>query len=415
MKKQRPQCVIVVLLITLFALLSGCITVVEHQPPQEGSPVLSHPVVNSFTAAPDSITEGQQSRLDWDVSGATNVTVHPVVGTVGPVSTVQVSPAATTTYTLTATNEAGTTTATVTVNVAAAVVEKADLIVTKVWLQGKTVYYTIVNQGKGKAAATRSYLYVNGHKESDDYVAPMEAGEERTENFTGYNYPYTLESSAFKSTESVTQYVVKVCVDEEYAVAEAIDDNNCGSTILGDLFVYSFVDNAHRVNWTTNSGTIMFPSPSTSSTGAAFTKNMALEDDRGYGSILATYPPPIDQGWIEGTFADFYTDSVSRAPMSRDIVVPMQAKFTAKVGFKKGAEETDGVWFLFGYLDATGRVAWAPGVFAAYDGALDSYEVDLSGLEGRKTRFLLRVEDKAGALYKENWAVWQDPKVTQSP
>ncbi len=417
MRKRWSRYLSALILIIVFAFPAGCITIVEDQPAEENGsePVLARPVVSSFTATPDSITEGQQARLEWEVSGATNVTISPVVGTVAASSTALVTPASTTTYTLSATNQAGETTATVTVNVAAAVAGEPDLIVTKVWLQGKSVYYTIVNQGSGRAAATRSHLFVNGHREADDYVEALDAGEERNENFSGYNYPYAIESVGFQSSENVTRYVVKVCADGESTVAEPNEDNNCGSIILGNLYVYKFVDNAHRVKWTTNSGTIIYPSPQTSTSGAAFTRNMTLEDDKGYGDCLATYPPAIDQGWIEGSFADFYTDSVSREPMSREIIVPEQAKFIAKVGFKKGATETDGVWFLFGYLDSMGRVTYAPGVFASYDGKLNTYEVDLSDLEGQKTRFLLRVEDKAGDLYKENWAVWQNPRITQAP
>lgn len=416
MSKRWSRCFTIIILVLSFALAGGCITIVDDQPqkPDDSSPVLARPVVSSFTATPDSITEGQQSKLAWEVSGATGVTISPIVGSVAPVNTALVTPTDTTTYTLTATNEAGSTTSTVTVTVAEAVAGQPDLQVTKVWLQGRSVYYTIVNNGSGKAPVSRAYLYVNGHKDAEDYVEAMEVGEERTENFSNYNYPYDLEATGVELKNAPT-YIVKVCADEEHAVVESNEDNNCGSVILGQLFVYDFVENAHRVEWKTNSGTIIYPSPQTSTSGAAFTRNMSLEDDKGYGSCLATFPPPIDQGWIEGSFGDFYTDQATRQSMSRDIVVPENAKFIAKVGFKKGASDTDGVWFLFGYTDEMGRVNYAPGVFASYDGKLSTYQVDLSQIAGKKTRFLLRVEDKAGDLYKENWAVWQNPIVTQAP
>jgi len=65
------------------------------------------PVINSFTAGPGSITVGASSTLSWSVSGATAVSINQGVGSVASSGTRVVSPAATTTYTLTATNAAG--------------------------------------------------------------------------------------------------------------------------------------------------------------------------------------------------------------------------------------------------------------------------------------------------------------------
>jgi len=75
------------------------------------SPPAGLPVVNSFTASPSSITAGSSATLSWNVSNATSVTIDQGVGAVGSSGTTSVSPAATTTYTLTATNAAGSTTA----------------------------------------------------------------------------------------------------------------------------------------------------------------------------------------------------------------------------------------------------------------------------------------------------------------
>lgn len=68
------------------------------------------PVISFFTASPGSITLGASSTLSWDVSGATTVSINQGVGAVPPSTSILVSPAATTTYTLTATNASGTVT-----------------------------------------------------------------------------------------------------------------------------------------------------------------------------------------------------------------------------------------------------------------------------------------------------------------
>lgn len=76
------------------------------------------PVISSFTASPSTILQGDDTTLSWSVSGADSVSINQGVGTVAASGSTQVSPNATLTYTLTATNAAGSTTAqqTVTVN-----------------------------------------------------------------------------------------------------------------------------------------------------------------------------------------------------------------------------------------------------------------------------------------------------------
>ena len=77
------------------------------------------PVINSFTATPTSIPQGQSSVLAWSVSSTGGTPTLSIDNGVGVVtgSSVSVSPTQTTTYTLTASNTAGTTTAQVTVTV----------------------------------------------------------------------------------------------------------------------------------------------------------------------------------------------------------------------------------------------------------------------------------------------------------
>jgi hypothetical protein len=77
------------------------------------------PNVLSFTASPTVIATGGQSSLCWNVSNATTVSISPTVGTVNPVACTTVTPSATTTYVLTATNAVGPTQASVTVSVGA--------------------------------------------------------------------------------------------------------------------------------------------------------------------------------------------------------------------------------------------------------------------------------------------------------
>jgi len=79
------------------------------------------PIVNSFLANPESIVAGGSSTLSWSVSNAYEVFINPAVyrqlGPIDATGSAPVSPSVTTTYTLTATNSAGTRSETVTVTV----------------------------------------------------------------------------------------------------------------------------------------------------------------------------------------------------------------------------------------------------------------------------------------------------------
>jgi hypothetical protein len=61
-------------------------------------------LISSFDASPDSIRSGESAVLNWHVSGVSNVTIEPDIGTVEPAGTLKVSPSTTTSYKLTASN-----------------------------------------------------------------------------------------------------------------------------------------------------------------------------------------------------------------------------------------------------------------------------------------------------------------------
>ncbi len=76
------------------------------------------PVINSFTSTSSTINEGESTTLSWDISGADSASIDNGIGGIDAVSgTRVVSPGSTTTYTLTATNIAGSVTASVTITV----------------------------------------------------------------------------------------------------------------------------------------------------------------------------------------------------------------------------------------------------------------------------------------------------------
>ena len=63
-------------------------------------------LISKFTLSSESIESGGQSELSWDIPDAETISIAPGIGDVSGLSTVQVSPVETTTYTLTATRGA---------------------------------------------------------------------------------------------------------------------------------------------------------------------------------------------------------------------------------------------------------------------------------------------------------------------
>ena len=105
----------------LFLVLVGCASgQISGYRAQEPGGISAAPVIDRFTAAPASVASGQSSILTWSVAGADSLSVDPGIGLVNGTS-VQVSPTASTTYTLSAVNSAGTATAVVSVLVAGSV------------------------------------------------------------------------------------------------------------------------------------------------------------------------------------------------------------------------------------------------------------------------------------------------------
>jgi hypothetical protein len=92
--------VLFLLIITLLAA-GGCIYYAS-------TPVTAlPPVINTFSANPVSISAGGSAALAWDVSGVTGVYIDQGIGNVGPSGSQIVSPASTTSYTITASNAYG--------------------------------------------------------------------------------------------------------------------------------------------------------------------------------------------------------------------------------------------------------------------------------------------------------------------
>jgi len=369
-------------------------------PPTPPSP----PVIHSFEAEPAVVFAGEQATLTWQVSGATSVTIEPDIGEVDSSGSVILSPASTTTYTLTASNEAGRVTASAKITVAR-VHREPDLVVTDIWLSGAVVNYKIKNQGNADADPSWTCLYVNKSKEARAFVDRLRAGEEKHETFSNYDWRFPGAPDFVTSsgpTGTINRFEVKVCADVDGAVEESNENNNCLMTIWGEKFTYDFVKNAHLAKWRSSAGDLKWPMVATTKGGAYLLYN-----------TLVMCPEAVSNGWIMGRFAAYYVKEFGQETTSREIEVPDYTKFVAKVGFKSGDVSSDGVRVALGYLDAAGSLVLFPKMDVYSDGITRTYEIDLSELAGTKTEFVLWVEAKGSP--EGDCVQWIEPKIIQQP
>jgi PKD repeat protein len=375
------------------------------------APPAAKPTISSFAASPTSINQGDQTVLSWDVSGATTITIEPNIGKMGPSGSLTLTPNATVTYTLTASNEAGSATSSTTINVTPVVAGMPDLVITGMFLQGSQIYYTIKNQGNAAAGQTETAFYIGNVdyaaqtitwlKQTTNFVDNLAPGESRQQAFSNYDWRF---GNVDPITGELLTFNVKACANAANSITESDTSNDCLIEVWGPEFIYDFVQKAHLAKWTSGAGTLRWPMSNLSNDGAAYSIT--------YSPILVTCPQKVSQGWIIGKYGDFYTDPVSRASMVRDLKIPMLAHFTSKVGFAPGVNSPGGVTVALGYYDEMGALQYFNKMSVMSDGQMHDYNVDLSSLAGKKTQFVLFIQANGSP---ENTCVrWDSPKITQT-
>jgi hypothetical protein len=101
--------------LALLLVFTGCITI------DMGGGSSKAPEIIKFEINPISISSGGAAILSWEVSNASSVSIDPGIGKTSTNGSEKVAPAATTTYTITASNKAGSTKATALLTVSTAV------------------------------------------------------------------------------------------------------------------------------------------------------------------------------------------------------------------------------------------------------------------------------------------------------
>ena len=194
-----------------------------------------------------------------------------------------------------------------------------------------------------------------------------------------------------------------------YTITLTVSDGRGGEAIESEdknvtNEVYDFMTGAPDAYWRTGWGEIAFGGLLTDSRGfATYRNNITLEDSVMRPRVLETHPEWVNGGHISGAFPN----------LSDRIYIPEGARFKAEVGFLDGLTATDGAYFRIRIYD---DLSWYyfpsySGIHCANDGALNTLDIDLSSVAGKRVRVYLQVE--AGATSTQDWAVWVNPRVTK--
>jgi hypothetical protein len=366
-------------------------------PPEEAPPPVptEAPTIVAFDVSPDGIDSGEDATLLWNVTGADSVSIDNGVGDVAPAGTATVSPATTTTYTLTATNAAGTETATAELGVTIIFVPIGpimkivipDIAVTNVKRKaGPDSYlieYTVENIGTGTVPASKTKLYANGNYKSTDAVPELAPDDTHTGTFSWKYDPTTPQ--------------IKVVADTTDVANEFNEDNNEKSVNYGVQVWMNYVDKAAQASWSSGAGSLSFGGSTSDHDGfATYRTNIVLEDGHTYSKILETHPQWVDDGYIWGWYPT--------------MEIPFATKFSAKVGFIKGASGTDGAKiYVFFWEEGSFLPTNLGTIEASYNSNLDTFNISLFDKAGKKGRIGLGVN--ANGTSGKDWVAWTSARL----
>lgn len=366
------------------------------------------PKINRFSASTNRIPQGQSVILTWDVSDATRITLQPEIGTIPAVGTRSVSPTVTTTYVLTASNDAGASKGQVSIEVTAPVSGVPDLSIKSIWLEGKMLYYTIRNGGTLESAPSYCHLYVNNIRPamgSESYVQALKPGQEKTLTFSSYEWPYDISSVNLADAivnnaydPSVFNHVVKVCADARDEVQEGNENNNCRTQLVGFLWDYDLLAVSHMAIYSNSWDTLGRLEGITQSDPKGAHIKM------GDGSLMMI-PEHKPQGFIRGKWGEVWEERMYW------IKIPIKTKFIARVGLHSSAAGSDGVTFKLGFLDSTDSLRWLDSKKMTVPDKYEDWVVDLTDQQGYFGYFLLQVD--AGNDWANDYAVWKTARLQQ--
>jgi hypothetical protein len=170
------------------------------------------------------------------------------------------------------------------------------------------------------------------------------------------------------------------------------------------MVVYDLIDKANLASWNSGDpyGSLTFGGPDTNANGFVLWRNSyTLNDGSTPPRVLETHPKWVANGYIQGTFTDIFYSGYT---------VQSSDRISGKVGFLYGALAGN-VTFKVMIRPQGGTNTWIITTPVAYADGVKSFNYALAPYAGKKADFILRVE--AGASSSQDWAVWQDVRITR--
>ncbi|MBN1376618.1 MAG: hypothetical protein JXA01_10755 [Dehalococcoidia bacterium] len=186
-------------------LLAGCITfqVTSPYPNQQNE---TAPVILLFNSNPAIINAGETSTLQWKVTGATSVSIDQGIGQVNASGSMMVSPARSTSFTISAINSSGTATALTTITVNPVPASSAPSVsqpaTTPAISQPSMPTFAVTNVTAGTEKAGYSSCYNLYADITANGAGTVSYRWESTEG-GGYSYTWTIEFSK-SGTQRIT-------------------------------------------------------------------------------------------------------------------------------------------------------------------------------------------------------------------
>jgi hypothetical protein len=365
------------------------------------------PQIRTFTLSSTAITSGQPASLRWQVSGASRINIEPAIGKVDSDGTVDITPAADTTYTLYAINRSGASSSTVSIKVMPVITGRADLEIIEFWNTGNVLFYRIRNNGNLASCPCFSALFKNNLQESRDYVAPLAPGEERVESFASYHFsPRFGSMGGSVLEEGISDAVnIRICLNQPPACDELSVENNCFEHNFGPLLTINLLKYANSANWENSKGPVTWPMGRDTSNGWAI-MGIAHTQSGSFPGALLISSGTDSTGWMQATMGIPHGSPAILQPFT----IPFKSKLTGKIGITNDAPEAARVKFMIG-IKQGGTVNFFDPVIVNSKSKLENYEVDLSKLAGKQVELVVRVE--SGGTLQQGSAAWIDPVLTQ--
>jgi hypothetical protein len=346
------------------------------------------PIINSFNANPGSINPGSSANLTWNVSGADLVQIDPGLGLFPGSGWAKVSPKQTTSYTISAQNDAGIIVSTTQLLVRQESGDKVDLVISDIYKTvtplGVKLSYTIENRGSQTVPSSITRLYINGISKDIDTVPALPPGTKQEREFKIWYY-------------NPAAGLIKVAANADNTVAETDISNNSMQIVFPVINAFDFIEYAADAKWHNGIKNIIFGGDENDIDGASlYQKKEKMEDGSGPGKYLETRPGATYGGMIAG---EYKTGQIMPGDYFYGIAGLLEGAINGNVEFQVYISTGDGNWKILG-----------EGIPDSYDYRLKSVVLPVPPeYYGRQVYFRLKVNNINEP--SQNRAVWAEARI----